>query len=111
MSELTEAIAAAHQVIQQLSALAGDATDGDARSLLSDLELLMARIEAETARLKLENIELHRHISSLEEVDAPKLRKVISPSFPPKPDVRETMKLVSQFYQLFSADRPYRKAG
>ena len=111
MSELTEVIAEAHQLIQRLSALAGGATDGTARSLLSDLELQIARVETKVARLKQENIELQRRILGQGEVENSKRRVMPGRSLPPRPDVRETMQLVSQFYQLFSREQPYRKAG
>jgi len=111
MSELTEVIAEAYQMIQRLSALAGDAEDGEARALLGDLELQIAKIATEAAHLKQENIEMRRHILNQEGNEVLKAGKMVSRSVPPRADVRETMQLVSQFYRLFSREGNYRKAG
>jgi len=111
MSELIEVIAEAYRTIQQVSAAAGDVDGGEARGLLADLELQIAKIETEAARLTRENLELRRHALSPERVEMSTPRKTFPRLSANRPDARKTMQIVSEFYQIASRERLYKKAG
>jgi hypothetical protein len=108
MSELIEVIAQTSQNIHQLAELA---EDGVAGPLLADLELQLATIASEAAHLKQENIELHRQLMSQPKIDSPLVMQEYRRPTPPKKDVRQTMQMVSQFYQRASREKPFKLAA
>jgi hypothetical protein len=108
MSELIEVIGQTYQCIHQLAELVEPIEAGP---LLADLELQLAKIAAEAAQLQQENIELHRHISTQPKIEpAPPIQMLRRP-MPPKKDVRQTMQMVSQFYERASREKPFKLAA
>ena len=110
MSELIEVIAETFHTLHHLADSLSESGDETSRILLGDLELQLAKIESEGASLKQENLELHRHLGSTPSSET-HIPKKSFPRLAGRGDVRQTMQVVSQFYQRYTRETQYRKAG
>ncbi len=111
LSQLSSILIDAGETIRRLTQLPWGPGSALARELLADLELHLARLKREAERLSPEPAEIPPHDWS--EPAQPPL-KLSHPSPRPRPqtlDPRQTMRIVSEFYQRSNRELQHRKAG
>jgi hypothetical protein len=105
MSELTTLIAQTFETVRGLAALSGEIVNADARWLIAEIETQISRVEIEAARVKWRKAHLYQRAAQADRYAIPLQERPAHRIIPPKRDVRQTMRMVSEFYERVSLER------
>ena len=105
MSELQSLVAQTSETVQALAMLSGEIAHEEARVLIAEVETQILRVEREVNRITWQKAESDQQTAQADRFATGLQERHVSRAVPPKRDVRQTMRMVSEFYERVSQER------